>query len=216
MCDDTELWRPIPSWPAYEISNHGRVRRTTPYRSTRVGKILRPYLNKGYFAVRVNVSGRRQARTIHSLVAEAFIGPRPDGAVINHKDTCKTNNRVDNLEYTTSAANAAHAQAHGLYPSGDAAAPRRYPEKYREAQAKALRNRRPDAGRGQRAGAYTHPERHPRGSRNGQAKLSDEEIQTIRRLIAEGQTNIAIAAQFNVHHSTISLIRTGKHWRHIE
>lgn len=47
--------------------------------------------------------------TIHSLVAAAFIGPRPEGLVINHKDGNRLNNVVENLEYCTYSENYRHA-----------------------------------------------------------------------------------------------------------
>lgn len=49
-------------------------------------------------------------RSIHSLVMAAFVGPRPDGHEINHKDGDVANNRLDNLEYVTPAENRRHAE----------------------------------------------------------------------------------------------------------
>ena len=48
------------------------------------------------------------------LVAKAFLGKRPKGMLINHKDTNKRNNAVSNLEYTTPAENTQHAYDHGV------------------------------------------------------------------------------------------------------
>lgn len=51
---------------------------------------------------------------MHRLVASAFID-KPDGCdIVNHLDGDKTNNRVDNLEWTTVSGNAAHAVEAGL------------------------------------------------------------------------------------------------------
>jgi len=52
--------------------------------------------------------------TVHSAIATAFIGPRPQGFEVNHKDGDKLNNRVDNLEYVTSSENTMHAYELGL------------------------------------------------------------------------------------------------------
>lgn len=38
---------------------------------------------------------------IHTIVAKAFLGERPEGLVIDHIDTIKTNNRPSNLHYVT-------------------------------------------------------------------------------------------------------------------
>jgi hypothetical protein len=50
---------------------------------------------------------------VHHLVAAAFLGPKPDGAEVNHKDCDKTNNALSNLEYVSRGENIAHALANG-------------------------------------------------------------------------------------------------------
>lgn len=55
-----------------------------------------------------------------------------------------------------------------------------------------------------------------RGSANGNAHLTDDQVRVIKKLIAEGQFNTTIAAQFGVTHSLISSIRRKKSWTHIE
>jgi len=53
------------------------------------------------------------------------------------------------------------------------------------------------------------------GSKNPRVKLNEENVKSIKRLIKNGDNNRTIAAQFRVHHATISAIRTGKLWSHI-
>lgn len=53
--------------------------------------------NAGYYIM--NVEGK--TRTVHSLVAEAFLGPRPYGYDIDHVNGTKTDNRAENLRYVT-------------------------------------------------------------------------------------------------------------------
>jgi len=48
------------------------------------------------------------------LVAAAFIGPRPPGKEVNHKDGIKTTNAPKNLEYVTHDENMKHAKTFGL------------------------------------------------------------------------------------------------------
>ena len=50
------------------------------------------------------------------------------------------------------------------------------------------------------------------GSSNHNAKLSDDDIVEIRRLIDAGEFNTTIGKMFGVNHSTISNIRRGKSW----
>lgn len=49
--------------------------------------------------------GRGRNRSVHVLVAEAFLGPRPDGLMVCHNDNDPTNNVVANLRYDTQSSN---------------------------------------------------------------------------------------------------------------
>jgi hypothetical protein len=100
----TEEWRPCVGWPNYEVSNLGQVRRR--------GRILKQTVfNKKtegdghYLGLCLSVEGVVTKVTVHSLVAAAFIGPRPEGWTIDHKDEVKSNNRATNLEYVTNGDN---------------------------------------------------------------------------------------------------------------
>lgn len=50
------------------------------------------------------------------------------------------------------------------------------------------------------------------GEQNGHAKLTADDVSKVRRMIASGLTNTAIARYFRVHHATISAIRRGRSW----
>lgn len=54
------------------------------------------------------------------------------------------------------------------------------------------------------------------GENNGASKLTNEQIEIIRRRIARGETNVRIAKDFGVTHSMISRIRRGKAWSAIK
>lgn len=102
-----EEWRPIASHPGrYEVSNLGRVRATP--REIRRGRIVcRPREHILAQAVggraknyrRVMLCDPKRFAFVHALVAEAFLGPRPAGALILHRDDSGDNNRADNLRY---------------------------------------------------------------------------------------------------------------------
>ena len=93
-----EIWKPIPG-STYEASSEGRIR------SPR-GNVLKPADHPlGYHIVTVNYEGRLICKTVHSLVALAFYGPRPEGLDIAHFDHDKHNNRPSNLRYATHAQN---------------------------------------------------------------------------------------------------------------
>jgi hypothetical protein len=102
-------WSPIARWDShYSVSSEGQVR------SNRTGKILRPSPNrKGYLILVVTVEGVRKAASIHTLVAETFLGPRPDGLQVCHGDGDKSHNTVANLRYDTPRNNELDKVAHG-------------------------------------------------------------------------------------------------------
>lgn len=107
-----EVWKDIEGFEGqYQISNFGRVRSMDRYvkngrgyRKT-CGKILKPYLTcNGYEQVSLGRNGTH--KSIHRLVAIAFIpNPRnlPD---VNHKDEDKANNVYTNLEWCNHSYNA--------------------------------------------------------------------------------------------------------------
>src|SRR5258708_14980588 len=67
---------------------------------------LRPGLRRdGYRFVALCKNGIVRQPTVHSLVMAAFVGPRPNGAEINHKDGKRQNNILSNLEYVTQIEN---------------------------------------------------------------------------------------------------------------
>ncbi len=108
---DQEEWRPVVGWEdCYEVSNLGNVR-SVP---RKWGKFIRgaarkPALSRlGYYRLSLKRYGRLSCRTVHSLVAEAFIGPVPPGSCVNHLDGIKSNNKLSNLEICTNSENHIH------------------------------------------------------------------------------------------------------------
>lgn len=88
-------WRTVPSFPDYEVSEDGGLRRRTPGRGARVGRVLRtPIDHEGYPTA--NIAG--QPRRLHVLVAEAFIGPVGHGVEVHHRNEVKTDAHAGNLE----------------------------------------------------------------------------------------------------------------------
>jgi hypothetical protein len=80
------------------------------------GKYLKPYLNtKGYPSVSLNKGGKKKTTPVHVIVAQAFLGDRPNGFHINHIDGNKENNHIDNLEYVSPKDNMRHSFALGLH-----------------------------------------------------------------------------------------------------
>lgn len=78
----------------------------------------------GYRVVSINISPKGEIykfvkKTIHRLVANAFI-PNPENKPqVNHIDGNKLNNNVSNLEWVTNKENYIHARTYGLIKTGD-------------------------------------------------------------------------------------------------
>lgn len=114
-----EEWKPIFDG-LYSISNAGRIRRLRPAPGTRSGKELRRSITKkGYRRVSLRIDDKVVSKLIHCLVAEAFIGPKPEGHETNHKDTNKDNNWVWNLEYLSPPEHTKHTVENDLMQKGD-------------------------------------------------------------------------------------------------
>ena len=74
----TELWRPVVGYESdYLVSDQGNV---WSFRNQRCLK--QRWLDGRYLAVNLNVNKVQKTKKVHHLVAEAFIGPRPDGFAV--------------------------------------------------------------------------------------------------------------------------------------
>lgn len=124
--DDTDLmleWRPVVGFEGrYEVSNDGRVRsvdRVDHLGRHWKGRVRKAQISRGYPAISMTESdtpgARHVVRRIHVLVAEAFIGPRPPGAVTRHLDGDAQNNHVSNICYGTYGENLRDSVRHGTH-----------------------------------------------------------------------------------------------------
>lgn len=86
------IFKEIPGYPRYEVSNTGKVRRRED------GSLLEGGLSSGgYPKVKLtNEDGERKDENVHVLEARAFYGEIP-GARIVHLSGVKTDNRLRNL-----------------------------------------------------------------------------------------------------------------------
>ncbi len=109
------MWKEIKDYPLYEVSEDGIVRRKQgafrPVNNRPPGEFLVPKIKNEYYQVMLYNENGRKCKSVHRLVAEAFI-PNPENLPqINHKDENKLNNRVDNLEWCTAKYNASYGTA---------------------------------------------------------------------------------------------------------
>jgi len=169
-----EEWRVIEDFPDYAVSNMGRVKRITKTTNTFVGKILKPRLGTArYFQVNLCKDGKARNMFIHRLVLMAFVGPCPINYGANHKNGIRTDNELNNLEWTTAKQNSEHAIKTGLWHSNC-------------------------------------------GENNPNSFLKKREVWLIKKLLANKIKQKSIGKMFGVNPVTISDIKRGLTWKHIE
>ena len=125
--DAPEDWRPVP-FPdyagLYEVSSLGRVRRAaaSPRNSWKAGRLLKPTAHKpyGHLGLSLYRDNKRLCTFVHTLVAIAFLGPRPSSRhEVAHDDGDAANNRVGNLRWATSSENKADMRRHKTMVVGE-------------------------------------------------------------------------------------------------
>lgn len=105
----------------YAVTECGKVY-SLVYRNKQTSKIrINPIELKQHLTYkgRPRVQIDRKMRSVHSLVAEAFIGPRPNGMLCCHNDGNPLNNHYKNLRWGTPKENQADRKRHGTYHNGE-------------------------------------------------------------------------------------------------
>jgi len=107
---ENEIWKDIVGYEGkYQVSNKGNIKSVARKRTCRVNggtiaemkvpeKILKKWKRSCYFLVDLWNGSKRDTRSVHILVYEAFVGKIKKGMMIHHKDENKLNNDVENLE----------------------------------------------------------------------------------------------------------------------
>lgn len=92
-----ENWKTFPGFEKYEVSDLGRVRIV---KDGSVEVISQQARDDKYLHVHLRVDGgKRRTRLVHVAVAEAFLGPKPAGLVVRHRNRRKDCNHANNLFY---------------------------------------------------------------------------------------------------------------------
>lgn len=111
-----EIWKDVPNYDNYQVSNYGNVKRKSGYIYHKTGikcyypdRMLKPEMSKGYCRVTLSIRNLQKRFFVHQLVMSVFIGKNEVKKYVNHIDGVPTNNRVDNLEWCTSSENEKHS-----------------------------------------------------------------------------------------------------------
>lgn len=126
MSDVPAGFRKIPGFPRYAISEDGTVLSVCPRNGRGEAKPwneaqqLTPEINRyGYLYVILSGLNGRKLLCIHTLVLEAFVGPRPAGLECRHLDGNNKNNRLENLCWGTVTENRHDRILHGTSNQGE-------------------------------------------------------------------------------------------------
>jgi hypothetical protein len=141
----SERWKAVPGYPGYEVSTLGRVK-SLAHVQVRKGptsgrvqwfnyaeRILRPRTNpNGYLMVNLN----GDQLSVHRVVLMTFDGACPQGHQACHNNGQRDDNRLNNLRWDTTPANAKDRIRHGTQTMGET-----HPTaKYSDAVAAAIRS----------------------------------------------------------------------------
>lgn len=114
---DIEL-RDIPGIRDYKAGSDGEIyslKTGVPYKLS-AGKSNR----FGYLNVAICQDGTQKSKKVASLVASAFLGPKPDESLeIRHLDGNSLNNKPCNLAYGTKSENERDKNLHGTSNAGE-------------------------------------------------------------------------------------------------
>ena len=98
-----EVWKfvAVTKRKMYKVSNKGRIK-TIDLKNNKKVKILKLKKDsRGYYYITMVIKGERKNFRVHRLVAETFIPNTDNKPCVDHINTIKTDNRVQNLRWVT-------------------------------------------------------------------------------------------------------------------
>ena len=116
MCNENEIWVDIEGYEGlYKISNYGRVKSLERIIKNKFGDCLYKEIIKknilskrGYYIISLCKNSIEKQYYVHRLVAINFIPKENEKTQVNHIDSNKLNNSLDNLEWVNNRENSCH------------------------------------------------------------------------------------------------------------
>lgn len=120
QCPPEAIEKQIQGCPGYFASSDGEIISRRNWRGLGERTLFKRLDTDGYFMVRLTDSnGKNVKRMVHSLIAAAFLGPRPPRHETRHLDGNRLNNALSNLAWGTAKENAADRESHGNTSRGE-------------------------------------------------------------------------------------------------
>ena len=232
--DEPEQWVPVAHYVGlYDVSDLGNVR--SHY--SRPPKLMRPVPagpDDPHLRVTLTRNGIGETVPVAHLVAEAFIGPRPEGQVVRHGPLGQAENRRSNISYGTQGDNMLDKRRDGTMPHGErhnqavltdaivsecrlrCAAGEKQTALAREFGVSQVAMWRAVTGQ-----TWTHidvpviPMETGRIRADQKVKLNPEMVREIRERHAAGVSGRALAMEFGVSAATVSHVVNRKIWKDV-
>lgn len=210
-----EIWKEVPNFSGYEVSNLGQVRSFKRIKT----RILNPSNDGHYRSLWLMCNGKKYRRLIGHLVLLAFVGPPPDDMEMCHNDGDSFNDKLDNLRYDTHAANMQDASRHGrMIGKGK---PKLDQKEVCTIRIKFASGKYPRSGLAKEFGVSTSTITHVligQGAYEGGSgpiqrpckRLKSYHAEAIRKERASGESLASLAEKYGISASAISRIASGK------
>lgn len=105
-----KVWKKIPKYSSYEASTYGEIK-TFNWKNKGIERIMKPALDNGGYLRTMLKGDDGVFKTVktHRIIAETFIQNPLNKKEVNHKNSIRSDNRVDNLEWVTHSENVKHS-----------------------------------------------------------------------------------------------------------
>lgn len=111
--DHSIIWKPVAGYESrFLVSSRGEIKSLKS--RTGSGKLRKLAIsNKGYWTLGIKQNGKMKVVLVHRLLAQTFIKNPENKPCVNHIDSNRLNNNLENLEWCTQSENMLHAVKFG-------------------------------------------------------------------------------------------------------